>query len=319
MCAVHTYSRMLVCLQLPVRTPPHWIRRAMELSQITYFINLADTLNFTTAAKLSGVSQPSLTRAILRLEQELGGPLIYRKGKNSRLTGLGEDIEPEFRRVLGALESVRHHSDRWARGEHQVLDVAVAPTVGANAFTAFFLSALAQVPSIEFKLHLLKSREDVSGVLSGRYHACIFPKISMPDSELDVVPLFSERFVLGCAADHPLAAFETVRLEDLVEYPLIDRLSCEYRVQIQEYFTRRDVVMRPCIRIDRDDWVQHVVAQGRAVCILPERSVGAPGLVTRQIEGLTLERALVMAVVPGSTAPAELSQITQLASKYEWQ
>ena len=55
----------------------------MELHQISYFIHLAETLNFTSAAKLSGVSQPSLTRAILRLEQELGGPLIYRKGKNS--------------------------------------------------------------------------------------------------------------------------------------------------------------------------------------------------------------------------------------------
>ena len=291
----------------------------MELSQITYFINLAETLNFTTAAKLSGVSQPSLTRAILRLEHELGGPLIYRKGKNSRLTGLGEHVEPEFRRMLVAQESVRHQSDNWARGKHQVLDVAVAPTVGANAFTAFFLSALDQVPSIEFKLHSLKSREDVAGVLSGRYHACIFPQHSRPDSKLDVVPLFRERFVLGCAADHPLAAFDTVRVEDLVEYPFIDRLSCEYRVQIQEYFTRREVVMRPRFRIDREDWVQHVVAQGRAVCILPERSVGAPGLVTRQIEGLTLERELVMAVVSGSAAPVELSQIAQFASKYEWQ
>ena len=58
----------------------------MELNQVSYFINLAETLNFTSAARLSGVSQPSLTRAIRRLEEELGGPLIYRDGKNSRLT-----------------------------------------------------------------------------------------------------------------------------------------------------------------------------------------------------------------------------------------
>jgi LysR family transcriptional regulator, hydrogen peroxide-inducible genes activator len=56
----------------------------MELNQVSYFINLAETLNFTAAARLSGVSQPSLTRAIRRLEDELGGPLIYRDGKNSR-------------------------------------------------------------------------------------------------------------------------------------------------------------------------------------------------------------------------------------------
>lgn len=73
-------------------------RGTMELNQINYFINLAETLNFTAAARLSGVSQPSLTRAIRRLEEELGGPLIYRDGKDSRLTGLGQDVEAEFRR-----------------------------------------------------------------------------------------------------------------------------------------------------------------------------------------------------------------------------
>ena len=65
----------------------------MELNQVRYFINLAETLNFTAAARLSSVSQPSLTRAIHRLEEELGGKLIHRDGKNSRLTGLGQDVE----------------------------------------------------------------------------------------------------------------------------------------------------------------------------------------------------------------------------------
>ena len=229
-------------------------QRAMELHQISYFIHLAETLNFTSAAKLSGVSQPSLTRAILRLEQELGGPLIYRKGKNSRLTGLGQHVELEFRRMLVALESVRQHSDNWAQGKHQVLDIAVAPTVGATTFVPFLLSALEQIPSIEFKLHSLKSSEDVSGLMSGRYHACIFPQSSRPDIRLSVVPLFRERLVLGCAADHPLAAFDTIHAEDLVDYPFIDRLNCEYRGQIQDHFTRREVVMRPRFRTDREDW-----------------------------------------------------------------
>ena len=252
------------------------------------------------------------------VEQELGGALIYRKGKNSRLTGLGQHVELEFRRMLVALESVRQHSDNWAQGKHQVLDIAVAPTVGATYFVPFLLSALEQIPSVEFKLHSLKSSEDVSGLMSGRYHACIFPQSSRPDIRLSVVPLFRERLVLGCAADHPLAAFDTIRAEDLVDYPFIDRLNCEYRGQIQDHFTRREVVMRPRFRTDREDWVQRVVAQSRAVCILPERSVAVPGMVTRLIEGLTLEHDLVMAMASGSATPVELKQFAQFASNYEW-
>src|SRR3546814_209427 len=145
----------------------------MELNQVSYFINLAETLNFTAAARLSGVSQPSLTRAIRRLEEELGGPLIYRDGKNSRLTALGQDVEMEFKRMQVALRNVRQHSDNWALGRHRVLDIAIAPTVNPNAFTSFFLSALEQVPSVVIKVRALQPSEDAElGRASCRERVC---------------------------------------------------------------------------------------------------------------------------------------------------
>lgn len=76
--------------------------------------------------------------------------------------------------------------------------------------------------------------------------------------------------------------------------------------------------MRPRFRSDREDWVQRVVADSDAVCILPERSATAPGLITRQIEGLILEREIVMATVSGSTAAVEIRKIAHLASGYAW-
>ncbi len=292
--------------------------RAMELNQVSYFINLAETLNFTAAARLSSVSQPSLTRAIRRLEEELGGPLIHRDGKNSRLTGLGHDVEAEFRRMAVAVKSVRDHSENWAMGRHRVLDVGVAPTVGPRKFAAFFKSALAEVPSVEIKLHSLQSNEDASEVLSGKYHACILPHVTRPQLKLDVRPLFRERFVLGCSATHPLAASDIVRGKDLIEFPFVDRIKCEARDQILNHFARRDVIMHPRFRSDREDWVQRVVADSDAICILPERSATAHGLVTRPIDGFVLEREVVIATVSGSTAPIEIRKIAQLAARYAW-
>ena len=290
----------------------------MELNQISYFINLAETLNFTAAARLSGVSQPSLTRAIRRLEDELGGTLIHRDGKNSRLTGLGQDVEAEFRRIVAAMRSVRNHSENWAMGKHRVLDVAIAPSVGPKGFTPFFESALAEAPTIEIKLHSLQSAEDTSEVLSGRYHACILPRETRLERKLEVHPLFRERFVLGCSATHPLAASEIVRGEDLLEFPFVDRLKCEFRGHILDHFSRRGLMVHPRFRSDREDWVQRVVADSDAICILPERSATAHGLVTRPIDGFVLEREVVIATVSGSTAPVEIRKIAQLAAGYEW-
>lgn len=290
----------------------------MELNQISYFINLAETLNFTAAARLSGVSQPSLTRAIRRLEDELGGPLIHRDGKNSRLTGLGHDVEAEFRRMVAALKSVRDHSETWAMGRHRVLNVAVAPTVGPKGFTAFFEHALIEAPSIEIRLHSLQANEDTLEVLSGRYHACILPRETRPERKLDVRPLFREQFVLGCSARHPLTDSEIVRAEDVLRFPFVDRLKCEFRDKILDHFARRGALLQPRFRSDRDDWVQRVVANGDAVCILPQRSATADGLVTRPIEGFVLEREVVIATISGSTAPVEIRKVAQLAAGYDW-
>lgn len=290
----------------------------MELNQISYFINLAETLNFTAAARLSGVSQPSLTRAIRRLEDELGGPLIHRDGKNSRLTGLGQDVEAEFRRMMSAMKSVRDHSENWAMGRHRVLNIAIAPTVGPKGFAPFFETALFEAPSIEIRLHSLQANEDAAEVLSGRYHACILPRESRTERKLDVHPLFRERYLLGCSESHPLATVDVVRAEDLLRFPFIDRLKCEFRDQILSHFARRGVLMQPRFRSDRDDWVQDVVVGGNAICILPERSATAPGLVTRPVEGFVMEREVVIATISGSTAPVEIRKVAHLAAGYGW-
>ena len=290
----------------------------MELTQVGYFINLAETLNFTAAAKLSGVSQPSLTRSIRRLEEELGGPLIYRDGKNSRLTALGQDIETEFRSMMASLGNVRQHSSNWTQGKQRVLDIAIAPSIGPAAFTSFFLGVLEQFPNVGIKVHVLRSGEGTTELLSGKYHACIVPRKPMPDRKLDVHPLFRERFVLGCSADHPLSTTQVVRAEDMAKFTYVDRLGCEFRTQIKDHFARLEAVVRPRFRAEREDWVQGLVAVGHAICILPERSVVVPAMVTRPIDGLDLTREVVIATVSGSTSPLEIRKIAQLASKHDW-
>ena len=65
----------------------------MQMHQIRYFLALCEELSFTRAAKRSGVSQPSLTNAIIALERELGGSLFQRKPLIA-LTALGHAILP---------------------------------------------------------------------------------------------------------------------------------------------------------------------------------------------------------------------------------
>ena len=71
----------------------------MEMHQVRYFLALCEERNFTRAAKRCGVSQPSLTNAIKRLEQTLGGPLFHRDRRNIELTELGRLVKPYLKQL----------------------------------------------------------------------------------------------------------------------------------------------------------------------------------------------------------------------------
>jgi DNA-binding transcriptional LysR family regulator len=85
----------------------------MELAHIKYFLAVCEARHFTRAAIACGISQPSLSAAIRRLEKELGGPLFDREPP-VRLTPLGEAVKPYFRTVWRNIIRVRRLAESCA-------------------------------------------------------------------------------------------------------------------------------------------------------------------------------------------------------------
>jgi DNA-binding transcriptional LysR family regulator len=77
----------------------------MQLRQIKYFLALCQVGIFARAAAICGISQPSLSNAIRRLEHELGGPLFDR-GRPVRLSPLGEAVKPHFEAILREIDTI---------------------------------------------------------------------------------------------------------------------------------------------------------------------------------------------------------------------
>ncbi|HSL78850.1 MAG TPA: LysR family transcriptional regulator [Pseudolabrys sp.] len=78
----------------------------MKIRQVTYFLALCEEQSFTHAAKRCGVAQPSLTRAIQLLEQEIGGRLFKRSNSSVRLTELGVLVYPDFVSISQSTENI---------------------------------------------------------------------------------------------------------------------------------------------------------------------------------------------------------------------
>ena len=102
----------------------------MELHQVRYFLALCEKKTFTRAARHCGVSQPSLSNAIRRLEQELGGQLFHRNRVNCPLSDFGQEVWPHLAKLDQCARDARSQAARFL----------TAPQASA--------AALEQVPSI---------------------------------------------------------------------------------------------------------------------------------------------------------------------------
>jgi DNA-binding transcriptional LysR family regulator len=84
----------------------------VETDQVRYFLALCREQNFTAAAKRCGISQPSLTNAIKRLERELGGELFHRGPQKTNLSKLGHAVKPHLEKLAQCIEDARLEAAR---------------------------------------------------------------------------------------------------------------------------------------------------------------------------------------------------------------
>lgn len=290
----------------------------MELNQIRYFLNLADTLNFTEAAMRSGVSQPTLTRAIQRLEQELDGTLVYRDGKDSRLTALGHDIRSEFAAIADREQRVRAISLNRVRGRRETLTLGIVNTIAPGLITGFVAHALRQMPMLELVLQPITRDEGMERLLGGQIDGCFCTDPMAANNKIATVKMFSERLLLAMAQGHGLANQASISLADLSEQPYLDRLQCEFRSRVQNHLHERAIIMIPRLRSEREDFIQQAVAEGAGVCMLPERSAIVGGLALRPVDTLDLSRTVAFQSISGSGTAAALRQFRVLIERYVW-
>ena len=89
----------------------------MEMHQVRYFLAVARTLNFTRAAEECNVAQPSLTRAVRQLEEELGGDLFRRERPHAQITELGKRMLPLLRQCHDSALGARSLASSIKSGE----------------------------------------------------------------------------------------------------------------------------------------------------------------------------------------------------------
>jgi LysR family transcriptional regulator, benzoate and cis,cis-muconate-responsive activator of ben and cat genes len=186
----------------------------MELWQLKYFLAVADELNYGRAAARLNVAQPSVTRAVQGLENELGATLFLRDKRRVELTPAGSVFADEARGLLAGLETGARQARRIERGEVGTLTVGFE---GLSTF-AFIPRAVqafqARYPDVNFELLEMSAADQAAALKDHRIElGFVVPPIDDPAIEVEVVG--SESLILAMPTAHRLARQTTVKTAQL--------------------------------------------------------------------------------------------------------
>jgi DNA-binding transcriptional LysR family regulator len=290
----------------------------MELHEIRYFLTLSKTLNFTKAAEMCNVSQPALTRAIQKMEDELGGLLFSRERNNTHLTELGRMLVPNLSEVLTRTQAAKETAQRFLRLDSAHLKLGVMCTIGPVRFVSFLSCFRADNPGIEITLTEAVPDRLCDLLMKGELDVAL---IARPDgfaSPLQAQPLYRERFVIACSAGHPFALKNVVSIAELDGQPYLARINCEYFDTLRDTCHANGAHMVGAFRSEREDWILTMVAAGMGVCFLPEFSNTIPGVISRPVISPAIEREVCLVTVAGRRWSSPVSAFIRAVKQYRW-
>jgi LysR family transcriptional regulator, hydrogen peroxide-inducible genes activator len=271
----------------------------MEIQQVRYFVALCETLNFTRAAERCNVSQPSLTRAIKLLEDELGGPLFLRERRNTRLTELGRMMRPYLERVMGGIEGAKTEARSVRQDQRTSLKLGLMCTIGPTRLLPMIASFHARNPNVALALSDAKGLVLAERLLSGDLEVAILALPGELDERLHALPLFSEQFMITFAPGHRFERQNAVRATDLDGEAYISRANCEFGEHISRSLDELGVSVNVCYRSERDDWVAAMVLAGLGIGSTPEGAILAHGLLARPLIEPEFVRTVQVVTVRG--------------------
>jgi len=289
----------------------------MEMHQVRYFLATVSELNFTKAAEKSNVTQPSLTRAIKQLEDELGGDLFRRERPQAQLTELGQRMYPHLKRCYESALEARSLASAIKGGEVGTLRLVLSETINLEPLTRHLAELNRLFNRLEIKLLRGTAQEIVKLLKSGEAELAIAADLGEGWERLDRWPLFSEEFGLMFSAKHRFASRSTIDVDELRQERWLRRTYCELEEKAAA------LIRSHSLDVDRG----HELSSERDLIALIESDLGvafAPRsscprtLKQAPVKGMEMHRAVYLYGVAGRERTAVASAILKLLRATDW-
>jgi LysR family hydrogen peroxide-inducible transcriptional activator len=243
----------------------------MELHQLRYFVAVAETSSFTRAAEREGVTQPTLSEQIMRLESSdkgIGQRLFDRLGRKVVLTDAGQVLLAHAQTILATVSE----AERAVRdsGEGGRLRIGAIPTIAPFLLPSSIVRFRKNHPAVQLQLKEDLTDRLLADLLAGELDVGLMA-LPIRDDRLHVEKLFTEPLVVALPAQHRLATKAEVKLADISEEPfiLLDDVHC-FGDQVLSFCHRGGLEPRVVCRGEQIVTLLAMVAAGQGVSVVPE-------------------------------------------------
>jgi DNA-binding transcriptional LysR family regulator len=290
----------------------------MEMHQVRYFLAVTRNLNFTRAAEECNVAQPSLTRAIRQLEEELGGDLFRRERPHAQVTELGLRMQPLLQQCYDSALGARSLASSMKSGELGSLRIALSKTVDLALIMPHIIELRQHFGQLELNLLRGSVAEVIDFMKNGDVELAIASSIGDVWDRLDTWPLFSESFVLVANKGHRLASLNPIQLSDLHDERLVMRPYCE---QLEEFTRLSRTHSQPldgAHKVSSEADLATLIEQGMGVAFVPRSTSLTSALMRTSVAGFDLRRTVFLYGIAGRQRTPVANLIMNMLRGSDW-
>lgn len=242
----------------------------MDIRHLTYFIQVAQHRSFTKAAQALHITQPSISKMIKILEEELDVILFYRSAKQIELTDAGQALLYQSQQIVNSFQNLTTDLADVINSKKGALTIGLPPMVGARFFPQIISDFTKLHPQISLTLLEVGSEKVHAGIDEGNLDIGVV-MLPIDESIFGMFPIIDQPMKLVVHPDHPLA------LQSIVE---LSNLKNENFILFRDTFTLHDRIINRCIESGFNpnivfqsshwDFIVEMVAINFGVALLPE-------------------------------------------------
>ena len=251
----------------------------MTLTELRYIVAVARERHFGRAAEACFVSQPTLSVAIKKLEEELDVKLFERGASEVSVTPLGEEIVRQAQSVIEQAANIKEIAKRGKDPRSGPLRLGIIYTIGPYLLPELVRQVIAQSPQMPLMLQENFTARLLDMLRGGELDCAIMAE-PFPDTGLAVAPLYDEPFMVAVPSAHPLAQRTSISADELKKETmlLLGTGHCfrDHVLEVCPEFARfaSDAEgIRKSFEGSSLETIRYMVASGMGITVVPQLSV----------------------------------------------